>query len=61
MIRPADWALLGLRVPGAAAMSPDDRTPCDRLIARKRRERIIAWCLFLALIAGIVVAKALMR
>jgi hypothetical protein len=32
-------------------MSSETPTPCDRAIARRRRGRAIAWCLFLLFIA----------
>lgn len=34
-------------------MSTEIRTPCDRLIARRRRARTIAWCLFLLAVVAI--------
>jgi hypothetical protein len=37
------------------------RSPCDRLIARRRRSRAIAWCAFLAFIAAVFVFRILAR
>jgi hypothetical protein len=34
-------------------------SPCDRLIARRRRGRVIAWCLFLLAVAAIVLWRVL--
>jgi hypothetical protein len=36
-------------------------SPCDRLIARRRRARTIAWCLFLLFVAAVVAYRFLAR
>jgi hypothetical protein len=38
-------------------MSTGFRTPYDRVTARRRRSRAIAWLLFLAFIASIFIAR----
>lgn len=42
-------------------MSSEFRTPCDRILARRRHSRTIAWLLFLAFIASIFVARAVVK
>lgn len=42
-------------------MSMDSSTPCERLIARRRRSRAVAWALFLLAIAAIFTAHVLLR
>jgi hypothetical protein len=37
------------------------RTRCDRAIARRRRGRSLAWCVFLLLIASVFAARILLR
>jgi hypothetical protein len=42
-------------------MSSETPTPCDRLIARRRRIRAIAWCLFLLFIVLVFAFRILRR
>lgn len=37
------------------------RTPFDRAMARRRRGRILAWCVFLLLIASVFAVRILLR
>lgn len=38
-----------------------DPSPCDRLIARRKRNRLIAWGLFLAFIVGVFAFRIFAR
>lgn len=42
-------------------MSAEFRTPYDRLTARRRRSRAIAWLLFLMFIASIFAARIVLH
>lgn len=56
MIRPEDLRLIGLRRTRPGALSH-----CHRAIARRRRERAVAWCAFLLFIAVVFAVKAFWR
>ena len=42
-------------------MSMSYRSPYDRLMARRRRSRALAWCFFLLFLAAVFVGRILVR
>lgn len=42
-------------------MSSGFRSPYDRVMARRRRSRALAWCVFLFFIASVFAARILLR
>lgn len=55
MIRPEDLHLIGV------SRSRLARSPYQRAVSRRRRERAIAWCGFLLLIAAVLAVRVSWR